>query len=182
MNWTGLVRNSSSCVTQDARHVRLNYEKIKELAKSIPESVMPQEAEEHPLIPKDNLRDWVFLISLINFSFWPDEGNTFEVEYDCKKYRGYWAMCAIVKHLIDAGKSINNPKEWENKEKLKNWFLNVTCYIPMLEERVCVLKEAHDALRNINFDLSSLIQEDINSTLDKLLNLFPSLRYNRQKT
>ena len=71
----------------------------------------------------------------------------------------------IIKRLIDNRKHITDPHEWSDKEKLKKRFLGEADYIPMLEERIEVLKEAHDALGQINFDISSLFCDHVNSTL-----------------
>ena len=90
-NWTEMVRKSTLFVVQNAKHVKINTQKIQKLAHSIPEKL--PKAEPSVLVPKDNKKNWVFLISLINCSFWPDKGRVFGVEYRNKFYRGYWAMC-----------------------------------------------------------------------------------------
>lgn len=172
VDWTRQVRESTLFVVENSKHVTINDEKIFELASSF----NPPGNEPHPLVPRESWRDWVFLISLINFSFWPDEGHRFEVEYNTVRYCGYWAMCAIIKKLLDSGKCITDPREWSCPEMIKEWFLSVTDYVPMLDERVQVLKEAHDVICKYDFDIDSLIRGSVQDTLDHLISLFPSLR------
>ena len=88
-------------------------------------------------------------------------------------------MCALIKLLLDKNIRITDPREWKEKDKVTKWFLSITDYIPMLEERIDVLFQAHTALSQADFDVESLLirEDSVNETLSALINAFESLRY-----
>ena len=174
--WTDKVRQSTGKVSKLATHVSINHHALRTLSETFNAS---EQEQQHPLIPRDDLVNWVLTIDLINFSFWPDHGKTFEVYYQGQAYRGYWAMCALIKLLLDKNIRITDPREWNEKDKVTKWFLSITDYIPMLEERVDILFQAHTALSQADFDVESLLirEDSVNETLSALINAFESLRY-----
>jgi hypothetical protein len=52
--------------------------------------------------------DWIFVIDLLNFSFWPSGPVSF-VTLNSTAYQGYWTLCACIKRAIDAGIPICDP-------------------------------------------------------------------------
>src|SRR5579862_9235343 len=72
----------------------------------------------HPLHPKTRDADtveWIFLVDLLNFSFFSDEADVekqFYVTYQGEKYTGYWSLCAAVNRALDAGIPITSPAYW----------------------------------------------------------------------
>ena len=76
----------------------------------------------HPLHPKTkdaNTVGWIFLIDLLNFSFFsdePDVNKRFYVTYDGEQYTGYWSLCAAVNRALDAGIPITSPEYWLEAE------------------------------------------------------------------
>ena len=175
--WTDKVRQSTGKVSKLATHVSINHHALRKLSETF--CTFDECALQHPLIPCDDLVNWFLTIDLINFSFWPDQEKTFEVYYQGQAYRGYWAMCALIKLLLDKNIRITDPREWKEKDKVTKWFLSITDYIPMLEERIDVLFQAHTALSQADFDVESLLirEDSVNETLSALINAFESLRY-----
>ena len=76
----------------------------------------------HTLHPKSmsvEAVEWIFLIDLLNFSFFSDETDPekqFHVVYQGEKFTGYWSLCAAVNRALDAGIPITNPRFWVDAE------------------------------------------------------------------
>jgi hypothetical protein len=76
----------------------------------------------HPLHPKDESPEtveWIFLVDLLNFSFFSDETDPerqFFVTYKGEKFSGYWSLCAAVNRALDAGIPITSPRFWVEAE------------------------------------------------------------------
>ena len=63
--------------------------------------------------------EWIFLIDLLNFSFYSDESDPekqFFVTYNGERYTGYWSLCAAVNRALDAGIPITTPSYWLDVE------------------------------------------------------------------
>ena len=43
----------------------------------------------------------MFLIDLLNFSFWSPDNNKFVVSFNKKHYTGYWALCAAINRALE---------------------------------------------------------------------------------
>jgi len=72
---------------------------------------------QHALNPKQkdqNTVNWIFVIDLLNFSFWSDETEPFTVRYKGEDYRGYWSLCAAINRALDEGYSITSPSFYAN--------------------------------------------------------------------
>jgi hypothetical protein len=68
--------------------------------------------------------DWIFLVDLLNFSFFSDEtdvANQFYVEYQDQKFTGYWSLCAAVNRALDAKIPITSPRFWIEAEEDELW-------------------------------------------------------------
>jgi len=72
----------------------------------------------HPLHPKTmspESVEWIFLIDLLNFSFFSDEVDPerqFYVMFKGEKFTGYWSLCAAVTRALEAGIPITSPLFW----------------------------------------------------------------------
>jgi Potential Queuosine, Q, salvage protein family len=72
----------------------------------------------HELHPKSmslEAVEWIFLIDLLNFSFFSDETDVkkqFYVTYKDEKYTGYWSLCAAVNRALDEEIPITSPRFW----------------------------------------------------------------------
>ncbi|KAG1146581.1 hypothetical protein G6F37_001218 [Rhizopus arrhizus] len=151
---------------------------------------------EHPLHPKIadcRTVDWIFLIDLLNFSFWSDldvddkskpHQDRYAIDYDGKSYTGYWSLCAAVNRALDNGIPITLPSYYANKasdQDLLDIFKSdtkETC--PMLNERIRVMREAGKVLCE-EFDgsfINCIIKANYSAStlLDIIINHFPSFR------
>ncbi|KAF9919373.1 hypothetical protein BX616_005416 [Lobosporangium transversale] len=116
--------------------------------------------KEHPLNPKEcneSTVDWIFLVDLLNFSFWSeididDTGvphpDRYRVTFDGIGYTGYWSMVAAINRALHEGIPITTPSFYASQEKLpdeeiKRIFRSDTIeQIPLLQDRIHVIREA----------------------------------------
>lgn len=162
-------------------HARTIMARMKELNYS------PATWKTHPLHPKEQSPatvDWIFFCNLLNFSFWTDENKPFWMEYRQKKYTGYWALCAAIDRALDEGIPVTNPTWYCSAPKvaLERLFRSEEqeeeSSIPMLEERIRVMREAGRRLvEKYKGSFANCILE-ANGSARKLINLliteFPS--------
>jgi hypothetical protein len=65
---------------------------------------------EHDLHPKakdEATLNFIFVMDLLNFSFWSEkpEGERYTVEYRGKRWTGYWSLVACLQRALEEGKS-----------------------------------------------------------------------------
>jgi hypothetical protein len=69
----------------------------------------------HPKSMSLEVVDWIFLVDLLNFSFFsdePDPEKQFYVTYKGQKFTGYWSLCAAVNRALEADIPITSPRFW----------------------------------------------------------------------
>lgn len=74
----------------------------------------------HPKAMSLEAIDWIFLVDLLNFSFFsdePDPEKQFYVIYKGEKFTGYWSLCAAVNRALDADIPITSPRFWISAEE-----------------------------------------------------------------
>ncbi|CAB4481639.1 uncharacterized protein OCT59_001965 [Rhizophagus irregularis] len=158
------------------------YSNMKKLKYSI--SVWKQH-ELHPKVANEDAINWIFLVDLLNFSFWSDlekeKGSNiqerFSIYHKDKIYTGYWSLCAAINRAIDEGIQITNPSVYASSEnlsddKIKYIFRSHTSEgIPLLQERINCMREAGKILVE-KFDGSFIncIKQSNNSAM-KLLKI-----------
>lgn len=120
----------------------------------------------HPLHPKTRtpeVVEWIFLVDLLNFSFFSDEAkveNQFYVTYKEEKFSGYWSLCAAVNRALDAGIPVTSPVFWrdaddeilreifrgEGVEPMPLLYVSSACIAESRDKRIEVLREAGEIL------------------------------------
>ena len=73
----------------------------------------------HPKSMSVEAVEWIFLVDLLNFSFFSDETdvtNQFYIEYQGERITGYWSLCAAVNRALDADIPITSPRFWIEAE------------------------------------------------------------------
>ncbi|KAK4893675.1 hypothetical protein LTR27_007922 [Elasticomyces elasticus] len=130
---------------------------------------------EHELHPKLNkgfsevdMVNFIFTMDLLNFSFWSalGESERFQVEYQGSRWTGYNSLVACLQRGIDEGSPITTPRYWKSNgctdDALHKVFRSATEEsMPMLEERIAVLREAaavlHESFGHEDDDLAGEI-------------------------
>lgn len=114
--------------------------------------------ELHPKAKDDSTVDVIFLIDLINFSFWSENEavkQRFAVEFCGKTWTGYWSLVAAIQRALAEGIPITSPGFWVNEaactdEVLRNVFRSVTGEdMPLLEDRMYCIREAGYVLQDV---------------------------------
>ncbi|KAM3588653.1 hypothetical protein VKS41_001094 [Umbelopsis sp. WA50703] len=149
-------------ISQNSQDVSVPPAGVKKAAQVVYENMKKRQYstktwKQHPLNPKiadGTAIDWIFLVDLLNFSFWserdPDDKSVphparYAVEYDGVKYTGYWALCACINRAIKEGVPILKTQWWAKDatdEDLQYVFRSDSEEkMPMITERIRVMRE-----------------------------------------
>lgn len=92
--------------------------------------------------------------------FWSelDESERYQVLYRGKRWTGYNSLVACLRRALDEGTPITTPRFWRSQQcsddVLAHVFRSATNeQIPLLEERIAVLRDAGDVLREVRWNL-----------------------------
>ncbi|KAG1452829.1 hypothetical protein G6F56_007721 [Rhizopus delemar] len=188
---TNRVLSSAQFISENSRHVTIPKENLDSAAKTIMGNMKIKEYStktwnQHPLHPKTadgHTVDWIFLVDLLNFSFWSDldmadksrpHPDRYAIEYNGEMYTGYWSLCAAIHRALDNGIPITSPDYYRtaSDQDLIHVFRSDTkepC--PMLNERLRVMREAGQVLCDIfNGSFTNCIIQAKGSA-DALLNI-----------
>ena len=108
------VLESAEYVYDNSIDVAIDMRGAKAAASSIWKSMQEKKYgldswSEHELHPKEkdeNTVNFIFLMDLLNFSFWsdnPDPEEAYAVEYRGRKWTGYWSLVAAIQRALDEG-------------------------------------------------------------------------------
>ncbi|KAF7193910.1 Queuosine salvage protein [Pseudocercospora fuligena] len=100
--------------------------------------------------------NFVFTMDLQNYSFWSELSSEerYQVEYRGRRWTGYNSLVACLRRALDEGIPITTPRFWRSRqctdELLRHVFRSATAeQIPLLHERMEVLRESSDILRQV---------------------------------
>ena len=110
--------------------------------------------ELHPNAKDEATIDFIFLMDLLNFSFWSEGDEVYAVEYRGKRWSGYWSLVACIQRALDEGMAIISPAFWVDEEQCTNDVLrhvfrsSTSVDIPLLDERMQIMREAGSILQS----------------------------------
>lgn len=151
------VLKSAQFINKNSVDVSVPEEGVKKAAKFMSKLMKDtnyscKQWKDHPLHPKEENEDvlkWIFLIDLLNFSFYSNlsEADRYAVEYKGQRWTGYSALCATVNRALEEGIPFTEPKFFAaiSEQQLRHIFRGVPEAkeeIPLLNERLRVLHEA----------------------------------------
>ncbi|KAK9332448.1 hypothetical protein V1520DRAFT_334910 [Lipomyces starkeyi] len=163
------VLESAKFIYENADDVTISQETCKSAARSIYNSMQKKSYSTdtwssnllNPKTKDASAVDWIFLVDLLNFSFWSDvdpadtgksESNRFTVNWEGKGWTGYWSLCALVNRALAEGIPITTPTFWNNTQQCSDELLEyvfrsdtLEC-VPLLSERIACLREAGKVL------------------------------------
>ncbi|KAF3091114.1 hypothetical protein TWF569_011366 [Orbilia oligospora] len=157
---TGVLK-SAEYIYDNAIDVALDMRSCKEAAETI---IKCMEAENfgtqtwdshilHPHTKDEEQVDFIFVMDLLNFSFWADDPKKpFVVEYNGRNEDGYWSLVASLRRALDEGIPITSPYFWVDRTVCTDALLerlfrpSTGTPIPMLAERIECLREAGEIL------------------------------------
>ncbi|KAI9744894.1 MAG: hypothetical protein M1818_001819 [Claussenomyces sp. TS43310] len=180
------VLESAEYVYNNAIDVAIDSRSTKAAASMIYEQMQKKEYStktwsSHDLHPKtkdERTVAFIFVLDLLNFSFWSDksEEERFAIEYQGKRWTGYWSLVAALQRALDevvsdglifswllysagsfeahtgADIPITSSDFWQNEDEftddvLMHIFRSATAEsMPMLQERMQCLREAGQTL------------------------------------
>ncbi len=141
-----LVLQSTWEVTERSYFVAIRQEKLEEFAAVVGSQVdhPPKwDLEHHYADGTDKTAQWVLVLDALNFSFWPDgEQERWRVPCHGGMVEGYYALAHSLKRAVEIGEPITDAAFLRevNVADVKR-VLDGEGVVPMLEERVAVLKE-----------------------------------------
>lgn len=108
------VLEGSEYVYDNSIDVALDYRGSKEAASIIWTSMQKKnysfrtwsEHELHPKIKDSSTVEFIFIMDLLNFSFWSDVSNSeerFAVVFRGKRWTGYWSLVAALQRALEEG-------------------------------------------------------------------------------
>ncbi|KAJ4512382.1 hypothetical protein HRR83_006898 [Exophiala dermatitidis] len=145
--------------------------------------------ELHPQAKDENTVNFIFTMNLLNFSFWselsPEE--RFAIDYRGRRWTGYWSLVAALQRALDEGYPITTPSFWHDRHSspdslLSHIFRSATAEpIPLLAERISILREAGDILCSDKFHgrpvtLISQAENSASRLVNLLAQTFPNFR------
>jgi len=188
----GRVLTSAEFIHENSQHVFVPQPGVANAARVVFENMKKRKYSTktwkmHPLNPKvadESAVEWIFLVDLLNFSFWserdPDDKAVphparYAVEFDGIKYTGYWALCACINRAIKDGYPILKPQWWAkdatDQDLLHAFRSDAEEEMPMVKERIRVLREDGGALlQHYNGSFVNCIKE-ANGSAMKLLDI-----------
>ncbi|CAG8488579.1 3004_t:CDS:10, partial [Ambispora gerdemannii] len=200
------VLKSAEFIYEHSKDVRITKEGIHNAANIVFENIKQKKYsvknwkmnDLHPKQADKAAINWIFLVDLLNFSFWSDldkedtPGHScpdrFTVLYNDRSHTGYWSLCAAINRALQKGIPITTPEFYASKERLsdleiKQIFKSETSEdIPLLEERIKSIRQAGRILTEaskFNGTFLTCIQQANQSSL-RLLTIivenFPSFR------
>lgn len=195
------VLESARFISENSENVSIPLENLDSAARSIMRNMKMRSYStktwnEHPLHPKVadcRTVDWIFLIDLLNFSFWSDldisdkstpHPDRYAVKYEGTAYTGYWSLCAVVNRALSNQIPITNPAYYGSRatdQELADIFKSDTKEeAPMLNERIRVMREAGKILCE-KFDgsfVNCITKANYSAAnlLDIIVDNFPSFR------
>ena len=85
---TNPVKERAFKIVEKSKDVKINKERIGELAKSWENTKTP----EWPEYFHFKSLDYFFILDSINFCFWPQKDKKWSIDYEGKNYNGYFAL------------------------------------------------------------------------------------------
>lgn len=188
-----LPRESAKLIANNSKDVKIHPEGVKKIANHMYECAkkntynLQSWRTEHELNPQsqdESALDWVFVADTLNFSFWSDdESQKYRIKFNGKEYTGYWSWCAALNRALKNDVNITDANFYANitEKKLAEILKSDSdTPIPLLEERVAVLREAGKVLlekyEGKFFNCVKACNKSAQSLLQLVVKDFPSYR------
>ena len=183
------IYNNSIDVALDMAGTKAAAARIRALMSEKQYSTLTWSTHElHPKTRDEAALNFIFTMDLLNFSFWSEltDEDRFCVDFRGQRWTGYWSLVAALQRALEEGLNITSPSYWHREagysdDVFRHVFRSATAEpIPMLDERIKVLREAADVLFE-HFEMSpAKVLERANHSAAGLVNLlaehFPSFR------
>lgn len=175
------VLETTKYAFEKSKYVKINRDKIAELAQSFHHGNIPHWLSGSPLnfshLSDEEKLNFLLVFNSTSFCYWGDPKWT--IEYRGEKYDGSWGMVAAILRAMDSGKPILDAKYRANINRQEyQEILAGNVEIPLFEERWKITKEVASRLMNENGgDLVNFVKQsdgDAMKLLELILQSFPS--------
>jgi hypothetical protein len=149
------IHASAQWIAEHADHVSIQTKNLGDIAAKIGKRMQERQYDRkqwkaHPLHPTihDQTIHWIFLMDLLNFSFWPERSHQprYTVTWQGTAYTGYWSLCAMIWRNVEEGIPIVDPTYYATaSSEVLEYALRPDpgCDpIPLLKERVSMMHRA----------------------------------------
>ncbi|KAJ2999437.1 hypothetical protein HDV02_002922 [Globomyces sp. JEL0801] len=184
------VKQSAEWVTSKMENVRIVSENLEAAADLLLDKISEKQYSQktwkqhnlHPQTNDESTVDWIFLIDLLNFSFWNERSpkKRFTVTFNGVPYTGYWSLCATIQRCLLEGIPITSPSYYatatteELKHALRPDDYNEYDEMPLIDLRIQLLQEAGNILvTKFNGSFVNCIRQ-CNGSAQELINLIIS--------
>lgn len=186
VNWSSPVLKSLEPVLQNAKLVKINKEKLIEVANWMAYEEFPK--PDGSLLfdfgnDPDVLMDFTMVVNTMNFAFTDfNTGVKFETDYQGKRWCDSEAMLACMHRAISAGVPLFSGKFLADLTREKfNEIFSGTIEMPMVDERVAIFNEVGRVLvekyqgsyHNFVKSCSPRLYDNGNGLLERLVTEFP---------
>ena len=151
------VKASAEFIAANADHVMISKDGIRKAAVTILDRMQSLKYSTatwkshvlHPQTCNEDTLDWIFLMDLLNFSFWHSTTikQRFTVTFNGVPYTGYWSLCACIQRAIHTDNvPITDPSYWTtaSDSEFMHVFRPDDCDkqdgIPLLDDRIRLLR------------------------------------------
>jgi hypothetical protein len=183
------ILESCELVSRSSKAVAINHSNIDRSAVLVLERINAAKYDTkawktHILHPKSEDQfsiDYIFLMDLLNFSFWKERSkkDMFCVTIGNVDYTGYWSLCACIQRALNEGIPITDSDFYSSAsdEELGNIFRSNPNRdpIPMLDARIKLLRQAGEILSKYGGTFLNIIKQSCKSSqslLSLILNVF----------
>jgi len=140
------VLETAKNVSDKSRHVRIDKKALVQFSRKLVEDrirVPPWNSRYHFCGRSEEMVSYLLVLDSLNFCFWPASGkDTWEIEYQSRRFSGYYALAACLKEGIESGIPIikANYLAELSLDRLKQ-ILGGREELQLLEHRLAILNE-----------------------------------------
>ena len=153
------IYNNSADVALDMRGTKAAASNVYQLMSEKGYSTKNWSSHElHPKLKDESAVNFIFLMDLLNFSFWPvleKPEKSYTVAYRDKNWTGYWSLVAAIQRALDDNIPFTTPSFWSDRdacsdEILRDIFRSSNGVdMPLLDERIHCIREAGQVLLEV---------------------------------
>lgn len=147
----GVLRTTRAVVDQ-AQLVRIDHDAVRQVARDLAERQVSPPSWDHEFHwsdGRDALANYILVLDALNFCFWGEP--RWHVSYQGRLLNGYWAFAVAIKRALERGVPLTDADYLAamTRERLADIFAGEgDTTIPLLDERVAILRETGQVLRD----------------------------------
>lgn len=146
----GIVAAAEAVMAQ-AQHVRVHVPPLAQWAVQLAARPLPPpgwDVRLHYFDGTERTANWLLLLDALNFSFWGDPGDRWEIDFEGRVLSGYWALAGALTRAVQEGIPLWNADALAglDADTLAQVFRG-RGVVPMFDERLHIARATGRALR-----------------------------------